>query len=96
MKFYRENFPSATVLPKMHFMEQHLVPWLEEIGVGLGVMGEQGAESIHASINGIKKSYSNIPDRVQQLHCILQEHHRHICPVLVDQQPKIKKRKKDH
>lgn len=94
MKFYRANFPEATVLPKMHLMEDHLVSWLRKWRVGLGLMAEQGAESIHASINSIKAAYTNIPDRVKRLKCILQEHHRHACPILAAQQPVVKKRKK--
>lgn len=94
MKFYRDNFPEASVLPKMHFMEDHVVPWLKEYGLGLGLMGEQGAESIHASVNSIKRAYACVPDRVKRLECILQEHHRKVCPILVEQQPALKKRKK--
>jgi hypothetical protein len=93
MTFYRTAFPQASVLPKMHMLEAHVIPWLRSYGVGLGLMGEQGAESIHAAINGIKKAYSNIPDRVSQLQCILREHHRQVCPTLAIQKPQIKKRK---
>jgi hypothetical protein len=28
MEYYRKTFPHATVLPKMHFLESHLVEWL--------------------------------------------------------------------
>ncbi len=93
MTFYRETFPHASVLPKMHMLEEHIVDWLRLWGVGLGLMGEQGAESIHASINTISRAYSNIPDKVQRLECILKEHHRHVCPTLAAQQPVKKKRK---
>jgi hypothetical protein len=93
MDFYRETFPQATVLPKMHLLEAHVVPWLKTYGVGLGLMGEQGAESIHAAINSIKKAYTNIPDRVKNLECILNEHHRQVCPTLAIEKPVIKKRK---
>ena len=81
------------MLPKMHLLECHIIPWLKEHRVGLGLMGEQGAESIHASINSIKKAYSNIPDKVSRLECILREHHRQVCPTLTMQQPIVKKRK---
>ena len=93
MKFYRENFPEASILPKMHLLEMHIVPWVRQHGVGLGLMGEQGAESIHASVNGIKAAYTNIPDKVKRLECILREHHRHVCPTLAKQRPTIKRRK---
>lgn len=32
----------------MHMLEEHVVPWLRMWHVGFGLMGEQGAESIHA------------------------------------------------
>jgi len=63
MSHYRENFPHATVLPKMHFMEKH-DPWLKRWQVGFGLMGEQGAESIHVNFNSIERSYKSIPNKV--------------------------------
>lgn len=93
MSYYRENFPQATILPKMHLMEDHIVSWVKKYRVGFGLMGEQGAESIHAEVNSIKASYRTIPDREKRLHHIMQEHHRRLCPVLIQQQPPIKKRK---
>ncbi|XP_064399209.1 uncharacterized protein LOC135345702 [Halichondria panicea] len=56
MSFYREQFPDASVIPKVHMLETHVVDWLNEWRVGLGLMGEQGAESIHAYFNNIKAS----------------------------------------
>ena len=92
MAFYRKNFPEASVIPKMHMLKAHVVPWLKQWGVGLGLMGEQGAESIHAAINSINPAYVNIPDRVQRLKCVLQEHHRQVCPVLKSCKPVIQRR----
>ena len=93
MTFYRAEFPQATVLPKMHMLEMHVVPWLRRWGVGLGMMGEQGAESIHAAINCITPAYLNIPDRVKRLQCVIMEHHRQVCPTLNKCVPLVKKRK---
>ena len=45
MTFYREQFPQATVIPKMHMLEKHVVDWLDQWQVGIGLMGEQGAEA---------------------------------------------------
>ena len=94
MAFYRRHFPNATVLPKMHFMEAHVANWLEKWNVGLGFMGEQGAESIHASFNNIERSYLNMPNKVERLFRIVQEHHLRTDPDLQSVVPKIKKRKK--
>ena len=83
----------ATVLPKIHLLECHNVPWMKEHRVGLGLMGEQGAETVHAAINSIKRAYTNIPDRLRRLKCILDEHHRQVCPILANEEPEKKKRK---
>ena len=79
MAYYRQHFPEATVLPKMHFLEAHLPNWLEKWKVGLG---EQGAESIHASFNNIERSYLNMPNKVDRLFRVVQEHHLRTDPEL--------------
>jgi len=54
MGYYRATFPLAMVLPKMHILEDHIVPWIRQWQIGFGFMGEQGAESIHAYFNSLK------------------------------------------
>ena len=80
MTFYRDTFPDATVISKMHFLEEHTVPWLRKWGVGFGLMGEQGAESIHAYFNSLGRTYSSIPEKVQRLKHMMAEHLLHIAP----------------
>lgn len=95
MKFYRTTFPHATVLPKMHLMEDHMVPWIRKWCLGFGTMGEQGAESIHASFNGIERSFAcMVHAKVEKLKCVVKEHHLRISPTNVSMLPQIKKRKK--
>ncbi len=60
MSYYREKFPHATVLPKMHMLEEHVVPWLKKWHVGFGLLGEQGIESIHAHFNTLGRTYRSI------------------------------------
>lgn len=93
MTFYREAFPEATVLPKMHFLEEHVVPWLKKWKIGFGFMGEQGAESIHAYFNTLHQSYRSIPDPVQRMEHTMREHFLHIAPANVAAKPAIKRRK---
>ena len=95
MDFYRDSFPNATVLPKMHMLEDHMVPFLKKWRVGLGFLGEQGAESIHARFNAIKRSYINMPNSVQRLECIMTEHFRQICPINTSKLPQPKPKPKD-
>ena len=70
-----------------------MADWLEKWGVGLGLMGEQGAESIHSSINQIERSYLNIPNTVDRLLRVIQEHHIRVDPEHQTLAPKIKRRK---
>ena len=51
MAIYRSTFPTAFVPPKMHMLEDHAVEWVKQRNVGFGLLGEQGAESIHARFN---------------------------------------------
>ena len=66
------------------------MPFLEEFGVGLEFLGEQGAESIHARFNAIKKNYSNMPNSVQRLECMMTEHFRQTCPQNLSKLPEPK------
>ena len=90
---YRDTFPTATVIPKMHMLEEHFIPWLKKWHLGFGLMGEQGAESIHAYFNSLKKTYAGIPDPVDRLRHTMKEHMLHISPANIDAKPPIKKRK---
>ncbi len=51
---YRDTFPNATITPKLHMLEDHTIPFLKKWGVGLGFLGERGAESIHARFNTLR------------------------------------------
>lgn len=94
MGTYRTSFPKATVLPKMHMLEEHVVPWLRQWHIGFGMMGEQGAESIHAYFNSLKRICHGNGDPVQKLKQMMNEHLLHIAPANVAAKPVIKKRKK--
>ena len=96
MAFYRENFTEATVIPKMHMLEEHVVPWLEKWHVGFGLMGEQGAESIHKQFNSLSRTYSSMPERVERLKQMMVEHLLHAAPDNESLRPLVKKRKKTH
>lgn len=94
MEYYRDAFPKATILPKLHMLEEHMIPFLKKWRLGMGVLGEQGAESIHARFNTIKQSYSSMPNPAQRLECIMAEHIRQVCPDNIVRQPPPQKRAK--
>ena len=72
----------------------HVPGWLEKWGVGLGLMGEQGAESIHTSFNVIEQSYRSMPNRVDRLLRIVKEHHLRVDPQHRSMVPEPKRRKR--
>ena len=72
--YYRSSFPTDNFFPKLHMMEDHIIPWIQRWRVGCGIMGEQGAESLHASFNNTERAYNNMRDRVQRLNVLLKNH----------------------
>ena len=93
MEHYRSSFSDHTITPKMHMMERHLIPQIQKWKFGMGYLGEQGAESIHASFNSIERSYLGIPNKVDRLLRVVQEHHLRIEPDNLSLAPPAKKRK---
>ncbi len=93
MDFYRDSFPHATVTPKLHMLEDHVVPFLEKWGVGLGFLGEHGAESIHARFNSIRLNHVRITNPVKRLNSIMKEHFLQVCPENLEKFPVKEARK---
>ncbi len=91
--YYKTTFPTATIFPKLHMLQYHLTSWLRKWSVGLGMMGEQGAESLHKWFNRQKQTFASVADRVQQLSCIMKEHFIHVAPANISLEPPIKRRK---
>ena len=57
--FFRCNFPDATFPPKMHMLEEHVVPFLRRWNFPLGFFGEQGGESIHKDFVQLASTFSH-------------------------------------
>jgi hypothetical protein len=57
LQYYRQSFPESRVTPKLHMLEDHVVPFIRQWRVGLGMMSEQGAESIHARFNALERTF---------------------------------------
>lgn len=91
---YRVSFPSATFLPKLHMMEDHLIPWIKRWRVGCGIMGEQGAESLHSHFNYIERSYNNMRDRVERMRVLLKNHLLQVQPTNTSLEPPLLKNRK--
>ncbi len=78
----------------MHVLEDHVVKFLRQWRLGFGLMGEQGAESIHTVYNQLNRVYANMYDGVQRLCQVTIEHHRRTCPVLAARVPAIRTKHK--
>ena len=89
LEHYRDSFPQATVTPKLHMLEDHVIPFLRQWKVGFGFLGEQGAESIHARFNSLRRTYSTIPNPVSRLEAMLKEHLNQAVPQNIEKLPKI-------
>ena len=94
-----KTFPTSSIIPKMHFMEVHMIPWLYRSGemeLGFGFMGEQGMESIHHVFNNLHCSYAYMCRSTERLKRIVAEHHLQNSPVNIELQPTTKRNNLQH
>ena len=89
------SFPNATVFPKLHMLEDHIVTFIQLWRVGLGMLGEQGAESIHTRFNQLEWTYASMRNGVERLKSMVAEHFRQVCPDNIVKQPPQKKMKRN-
>lgn len=71
-----------------------MLDWLKKFHLGAGLMGEQGAESIHAHLNRLERTYASVPNRVERLKQIFQMYTIETAPSLQTLKPAIKTRKR--
>ena len=72
MTFFRQHF--RRVLPKMHMLEEHVLPWIERWGFGMAMHGEQGGESIHAEYNEQKVIARGIIGETHKIESMMKNH----------------------
>ena len=92
-KLIRKFYPSK-ITPKIHMLENHCVPFIETFGFGLGLLGEQGGELIHATIAKIEKRTQGIRKRSKQLKSTVEAHRLQNSSALRSLFPEVKKRAK--
>ena len=80
MHYCRDVFPKASITPKLHILENQMFNFLWNWRVGCGLLGEQGAESIHTVYNQLNTVYANIKNCEDRLLQVTSEHHRCTCP----------------
>lgn len=59
----------------------------------MGLLGEQGVESIHHEVNDLLRSYACIRRGSERLEKVMEEHHRRCHPSNIIRAPQLKKRK---
>jgi hypothetical protein len=92
LQHYRSSFPGESVPPKMHFLEDHMVDVLTRWKVGLGLLGEQGAESIHNVFNRYQRMHACVKPCNKRLECMMNTHLFGVFPKVQTLKPKIRKR----
>ena len=65
--FFRDNWPDVRITPKLHILEDHVIPFLEIWHAGCGFYGEQVGESLHAIFNKKKAQYHTIKNDCTRL-----------------------------
>ena len=78
LQYYRLEFPDASITPKLHILEEHVVPWMKRWKVALEFHNEQGGESIHAKFNQLQRQFVCIKDSLKRLELTIKEHHTQI------------------
>ena len=91
--YYRRHFPGESITPKLHFLEDHIVPWISQWHVGMAMHGEQGGEGIHKEFNKLDKIMSGIQDPLERLQATMREHIVSTDPGVNKEIPPVKKRK---
>ena len=75
MQNYRDLFPGKPITPKMHILENHCLPFIQNFGFGLGLLAEQGGEHIHAQMVQFSKRMAGIRNPVKRLKSTVQASH---------------------
>lgn len=57
---YQESFPHATITPKFHLLEDHVVSWMQKSHWAVGLHREQGAKYIHKIFSTLERTYSSM------------------------------------
>lgn len=94
MDHFRKNWPSATIPPKLHMLEDHAVEFIEKWGTAFGIYGEQGAETLHNEFNKLGRIYCAMKPGTRRLDSMMKEHYRRVHPDALSLVPKCKKRSK--
>ena len=89
----RAELPQQNITPKLHLLEDHMVPFIRKWRAGPGLLGEQGGESVHKEFVLAARHASLRQRGIDRLLAALQEQHMQVHPSNVKKAPEQKKRK---
>ena len=75
-------------------LEDHTMDWVKARSVGFGLLGEQGAESIHSKFNNLGRNYSSTAKGEERIRNIMRAHFVSVVPQNIAARPPPAKRKK--
>ena len=98
MHIFRTHCPETPIIPKQHILEMHCIPWIQTYGFGMGLMGEQGGELIHASVARLERRVRSIRNPEKRMDLLMKTQHLQCCPNLNALKPPKQTRisKKEH
>ena len=80
MTQYR-NIEGSTITPKLHILEDHVIPFITHYRHGLELFGEQGGEKLHHVFNKIHVRSNCVPgNQGDKLTAALKTHLAHVAP----------------
>ena len=82
----------GNITPKLHLLEAHVIECLQHFSVGLGLINEQGAESIHHAFNSLQRTYSSISNQLDRLRSCVEAHLVNTLPQTTSLIPSTKRR----
>lgn len=83
----------GNITPKLHLLEAHVGQSMKHFGMALGLLGEQGMESIHAEFNTLDSRFSAIPSTLKRLTTCAEQHLIAALPKNISLRPPISSRK---
>ena len=96
MDFYRSDIAKQKIIPKQHILECHSTDFMRLWKFGLGFLGEQGGEEMHAFINELKVRVRGIVDPEQKIRVLMKEQLTIVSPRVKAAMPTDKRQKKQH
>ena len=72
--FFRTSFPDASFPPKLHVLEEHVIPFMRKWHFPLGFFGEQGGESVHHEFVQLASTFSHVKPATSRLKKTMEEH----------------------